>query len=106
MHESVDINYLSITGMYCWLIVIGCNHVFREFSILHKYTSAALLQQQLSLSLVQDLCTSPTAPSDGVLHPGMPWDWCTALHPGTSKSSLYTPHFSQQLVCIFFSVIF
>lgn len=62
MHESVDINYLPITGMCCWLIVVGCNHTFREFSILSKYTSATLLQQQLGCSLVKDLYTAPLLP--------------------------------------------
>lgn len=62
MHESVDINYLSITGMCCWLIVIGCNHIFREFSILPKYTSATLLQKQLGWSLAKDLHTTPLLP--------------------------------------------
>lgn len=81
MHESVDINYLSVTGMCCWLIVIGCNHIFREFSILPKYTSAILLQQQLGWALAK-ICTQShcsqwwsAASRDalGLVHSTGPW---------------------------------
>lgn len=87
MHGSVDINYLSITGMCCWLIVIGCNHILREFSILPKYASATLLQQQLGWSLVRDLHTTPLLPVmecsiQGCL--GLGAQHCSLAHGGTN----------------------
>lgn len=105
MHESVDINYLSITGMYCWLIVIGCNHTFKEFSSLPEYTSATLLQQQLGWSLVKDLYTAPLLPVmecciQGCF--GIGAQHCSLAHGGTN----YVPRFSRQLVYVLISVIF
>lgn len=105
MHESVDINYLSITGMYCWLIVIGCNHTFKEFSSLPEYTSATLLQQQLGWSLVKDLYTAPLLPvMEGCIQGcfGIGAQHCSLAHGGTN----YVPRFSRQLVYVLISVIF